>query len=121
MRPRDRCPLRLGLLAHSHTGLLLADRVTGLEAEAGVLGRGTIWTETDVEAGAWYLNIGEDPDAVKSREEIQRLASAVLRRSPGRQVLVAGDTSVDYGAIMQAMVTLQIAGAPEIGLVSEPN
>jgi len=71
-------------------------------------------------AGAWYLNIGEDPDAVKSREEIQRLASAVLRRSPGRQVLVAGDTSVDYGAIMQAMVTLQIAGAPEIGLISEP-
>ncbi|MFT7646937.1 MAG: acyl transferase domain-containing protein/3-hydroxymyristoyl [Candidatus Poriferisodalaceae bacterium] len=41
--------------------LLLADRVTGLLAEPGVLGKGTIWTETDVEAGAWYLNNGHMP------------------------------------------------------------
>lgn len=41
--------------------LLLADRVTGLDAEVGVLGQGTIWTETDVEAGAWYLNEGYMP------------------------------------------------------------
>lgn len=41
--------------------LLLADRVTGLEATAGTLGQGTIWTETDVEAGAWYLNEGYMP------------------------------------------------------------
>ena len=32
--------------------LLLADRVTGLVAEPGVLGQGTIWTETDVAADA---------------------------------------------------------------------
>ncbi|MFT6393077.1 MAG: 3-hydroxymyristoyl/3-hydroxydecanoyl-(acyl carrier protein) dehydratase, partial [Ilumatobacter sp.] len=41
--------------------LLLADRVTGLVAEPGVLGNGTIWTETDVEPGAWYLNDGYMP------------------------------------------------------------
>ncbi|MGY9074145.1 MAG: beta-ketoacyl synthase N-terminal-like domain-containing protein [Acidimicrobiales bacterium] len=41
--------------------LLLADRVTGLAAEPGRLGRGTIWTETDVEQGAWYLNDGHMP------------------------------------------------------------
>lgn len=41
--------------------LLLADRVTGLVATAGELGQGTIWTETDVEAGAWYLNEGYMP------------------------------------------------------------
>ncbi len=41
--------------------LLLADRVTGLVAEAGVLGSGTIWTETDVNAGDWYLNDGYMP------------------------------------------------------------
>ncbi len=41
--------------------LLLADRVTGLDAEAGVLGTGTIWTETDVKAGDWYLNDGYMP------------------------------------------------------------
>ncbi|MFK7917913.1 MAG: beta-ketoacyl synthase N-terminal-like domain-containing protein [Ilumatobacter sp.] len=41
--------------------LLLADRVTGMVADAGVLGRGTIWTETDIEPGAWYLNDGHMP------------------------------------------------------------
>ncbi|BAN01655.1 type I polyketide synthase [Ilumatobacter coccineus] len=41
--------------------LLLADRVTGLDAEPGVLGTGTIWTETDVERDAWYLNGGYMP------------------------------------------------------------
>ena len=41
--------------------LLLADRVTGMVATAGKLGQGTIWTETDVEAGAWYLNEGYMP------------------------------------------------------------
>ena len=36
--------------------LLLADRITGLKAEPGQMGKGIIWTETDVVAGAWYLN-----------------------------------------------------------------
>ncbi len=70
--------------------------------------------------GEWYLNVGSDPDAPKARDEVQRLASAVLRRTPDRRVFVAGDSAVEYGAIMQAMVTLQISGAPEIGLMSEP-
>ena len=70
--------------------------------------------------GEWYLNVGDDPDAPKAHDEVLRLASAVMRRSPERRVLVAGDTGVQYGAIMDAMVTLQASGAPEIGLVSEP-
>ncbi|MBK6908315.1 MAG: beta keto-acyl synthase [Rhodocyclaceae bacterium] len=36
--------------------LLLADRVTGIDAVAGVLGKGTLWTETDVRADSWYLD-----------------------------------------------------------------
>jgi acyl transferase domain-containing protein/3-hydroxymyristoyl/3-hydroxydecanoyl-(acyl carrier protein) dehydratase len=38
--------------------LLLADRVTGIDAEPGVLGRGTIWTETDIAPDAWHLHAG---------------------------------------------------------------
>ncbi len=38
--------------------LLLADRVTGIDATPGVLGEGTIWTETDVTEDAWYLHAG---------------------------------------------------------------
>jgi acyl transferase domain-containing protein/3-hydroxymyristoyl/3-hydroxydecanoyl-(acyl carrier protein) dehydratase len=36
--------------------LLLADRVVGIDAVPGSLGRGSIWTETDVRADAWYLD-----------------------------------------------------------------
>ncbi|PID60782.1 MAG: protein TolR [Gammaproteobacteria bacterium] len=71
-------------------------------------------------AGDWFLNVGEDPESPLDPLEVQRLASAVMRISPERRVLVAGDTSVNYGQVMQAMATLQIAGAREIGLMSEP-
>jgi PfaB family protein len=36
--------------------LLLADRVTGIAAVPGSLATGTIWTETDLTPGAWYLD-----------------------------------------------------------------
>lgn len=71
--------------------------------------------------GRWYLNVGEDPEAPLSRDEVLRLASAVLRLNPDRNVLVAGDQAIEYGQIMQAMVTLQAAGAPEIGLMTDPE
>ncbi len=44
--------------------LLLADRVVGLDAEVGVLGEGTIWTETDIGSTSWYLNQGHIPPGV---------------------------------------------------------
>jgi 3-hydroxymyristoyl/3-hydroxydecanoyl-(acyl carrier protein) dehydratase/malonyl CoA-acyl carrier protein transacylase len=36
--------------------LLLADRVTGIDATAGSMRTGTIWTETDITVDAWYLD-----------------------------------------------------------------
>ncbi|CAN0560749.1 unnamed protein product, partial [Laminaria digitata] len=44
--------------------LLLADRVTGLDAEPGSMKKGTIWTETDVTEDAWYLNAGYMPAGI---------------------------------------------------------
>jgi acyl transferase domain-containing protein/3-hydroxymyristoyl/3-hydroxydecanoyl-(acyl carrier protein) dehydratase len=44
--------------------LLLVDRITGIDAEAGVLGKGTIWTETDIHWDAWYLNEGRMPAGI---------------------------------------------------------
>jgi hypothetical protein len=41
--------------------LLLADRVTGLEAEPGSMGLGSVWTETDIHADSWYLHAGRMP------------------------------------------------------------
>lgn len=36
--------------------LLLADRITGLDAQPGAMDKGIIWTETDVLENAWYLH-----------------------------------------------------------------
>src|SRR6185503_16195597 len=36
--------------------LLLADRVTGIDATAGSMETGTIWTETTVAPDRWYLD-----------------------------------------------------------------
>lgn len=44
--------------------LLLADRVTGIDAEAGSMKKGTIWTETDVKEDSWYLNEGYMPAGI---------------------------------------------------------
>jgi 3-hydroxymyristoyl/3-hydroxydecanoyl-(acyl carrier protein) dehydratase len=44
--------------------LLLADRVLGIDGVAGSMGRGRIWTETDVDADAWYLHHGRMPAGV---------------------------------------------------------
>ena len=44
--------------------LLLADRIVGIDCEPGVLGKGTMWTETDVTEGAWYLQSGHMPGGI---------------------------------------------------------
>jgi 3-oxoacyl-(acyl-carrier-protein) synthase/3-hydroxymyristoyl/3-hydroxydecanoyl-(acyl carrier protein) dehydratase len=44
--------------------LLLTDRVTGLDAKQGSMGKGTIWTETDVDGNAWYMNDGYMPPGI---------------------------------------------------------
>jgi acyl transferase domain-containing protein/3-hydroxymyristoyl/3-hydroxydecanoyl-(acyl carrier protein) dehydratase/1-acyl-sn-glycerol-3-phosphate acyltransferase len=36
--------------------LLLADRVTGIDAVPGSMSKGTLWTETDVRPDSWYLD-----------------------------------------------------------------
>ena len=36
--------------------LLLADRVTGIDAAPGSMGKGALWTETDVRPESWYLD-----------------------------------------------------------------
>ncbi|WP_437279842.1 beta-ketoacyl synthase N-terminal-like domain-containing protein [Sorangium sp. So ce375] len=44
--------------------LLLADRVTGIDAEPGSMKLGTMWTETDVRWDSWYLHDGAMPAGI---------------------------------------------------------
>ncbi|MGA1869675.1 MAG: beta-ketoacyl synthase N-terminal-like domain-containing protein [bacterium] len=44
--------------------LLLCDRVIGINGEPGSMGKGTIWTETDITQGSWYLHHGRMPSGL---------------------------------------------------------
>jgi biopolymer transport protein TolR len=71
-------------------------------------------------AGNLYLNIGETPEEPLDGETLAQNVAAVLRRQPQKSVLVRGDRAVDYGTVVSAMVLLQQAGVPSVGLVTEP-
>jgi len=53
------------------------------------------------------------PDALQSK------VAAILRARPQTPVLIRGDRQVAYNEVMQAMVLLQAAGAPSVGLVTQ--
>ena len=70
-------------------------------------------------AGKLYLNIADDPKQPITGEDLKQRVAAVLRRSQNRSVLVRGDHAADYGSVVAAMVLLQQAGVPNVGLVTE--
>ena len=69
--------------------------------------------------GDLYLSVGDNEDAPLSAERVVELASAVLRRNPKTPVLVKADQRVAYGAVVQAMVLLQQAGAANVGFLTD--
>lgn len=71
-------------------------------------------------AGKMFVNVGPNKDRAVDAEALQVRVAAVLRNKPKTQVLVRGDASVDYGRVVAAMVLLQKAGAPSVGLITEP-
>lgn len=71
-------------------------------------------------AGQMFVNVGPNKDKAIDAEALQVRVAAVLRNKPKTQVLVRGDASVDYGRVVAAMVLLQKAGAPSVGLITEP-
>ena len=71
--------------------------------------------------GNYYINIGGDEKEPVSADDIVKRVSIILRKHPDTQVVVRGDKDVNYGAVVQAMVLLQRAGAPGVGLVTDPT
>jgi len=70
--------------------------------------------------GRLYMNIGEKPNEPVDETTLVNRTAAILRRRPETPVLVRGDRAVPYGAVVRAMVLLQKAGAPNVGLITEP-
>ncbi len=66
-------------------------------------------------AGEMYID--ED---LKEADEITAYAVAVRNRNQEARFLVRGDQSAEYRHIVKAMVLLQQAGVPRVGMVTEP-
>ena len=70
-------------------------------------------------AGRLYLNVGGDEKQALELATVKQRVSAVLRRDPKKPVMVWGDQTVSYGAVVTLMTALQESGAPSVGLVTE--
>lgn len=70
--------------------------------------------------GSYYLDIGNGKNVQEALPSIIEKVAKVLRQQPKTTVLVWGDARVDYGVVVKLMSDLQNAGAPSVGLVTEP-
>jgi biopolymer transport protein TolR len=70
--------------------------------------------------GALYLTLGTTAREPIDADTLVTKVSAFVRENPQVSVLVGGDERVDYGRVYQAMVLLQTAGVPKVGLMSQP-
>ena len=70
--------------------------------------------------GSYYLDIGNGKNVQEALPSIVDKVGKVLRQQPKTPVLVWGDARVDYGVVVKLMSDLQNAGAPSVGLVTEP-
>jgi biopolymer transport protein TolR len=74
--------------------------------------------------GQYFLNIASNPLSPISEEILIQTAEAEFAKAKQenreQQVYVKGDEKVDYGRVVQAMVILQKAGAPKVGLITSP-
>ena len=72
------------------------------------------------EGGQLFLTLGASKRDPIDADALVKKISAFIRENPQVPVLVAGDQRADYGKIYQAMVLLQSAGVPKVGLMSQP-
>lgn len=70
--------------------------------------------------GKYYLDVGGKQESI-ALSQIQDRVRKVLNQNPKMSVLVRGDKNVSYGDVIGLMVTLQGAGVPNVGLVTEPD
>lgn len=70
--------------------------------------------------GDLYIDVGEGRDHPVDAEELVKRVSSVLKYKPKTPIMVRGDAGVAYGRVVEAMVLLQSAGTPSVGLITEP-
>ena len=70
--------------------------------------------------GLYYLDVGDGDKSTMSPDDLAALVAAHLKLQPDTPVVVKGDGSVAYAQVIRLMVVLQQAGAPSVGLMTDP-
>lgn len=70
--------------------------------------------------GNYYISIGDEQDKSMSAIDLATLVAAHLNLEPDTPVVVKGDGAVPYSNVVELMVLLQRAGAPSVGLMTDP-
>ena len=70
-------------------------------------------------AGELFIDVGEGKDDPVDPQTLVTRIAAVLSYKPKTPIMVRGDRNVDYGRVVEAMVLIQGAGAPNVGLITE--
>ncbi len=71
-------------------------------------------------AGEFFLSVGDDKETPIDRDTLKQRIAKVFKYKPDTTVLVRGDNYVPYGKVVEAMVMIQQAGAPSVGLITDP-
>ncbi len=71
--------------------------------------------------GQYFINIDASEDEPVSDQELLMRIEHVLKQQPKSKILVRGDRSVNYGAVLTVMAALQEAGVADVGLMTRPN
>lgn len=75
--------------------------------------------------GTYYWNLGEAVDtenqteSAVSLEEMSEKVTKIINARPDTLVYIRGDETANYGIVVTAMATLQQAGVPNVGLITE--
>jgi len=70
--------------------------------------------------GNYYLTLQAAPLEPLTAEQLSTKVGAFVRQNPDVPVFVAGDGKASYETVYAAMVLLQSAGVPRVGLMSQP-
>ncbi len=69
--------------------------------------------------GELFIDVGEGKNEPVDPDTLMTRVAAVLKYKPKTPIMVKGDRSVDYGQVIKAMVLIQKAGAPNVGLITQ--
>jgi biopolymer transport protein TolR len=70
--------------------------------------------------GDTYLDLGDAEPLPVDQQRLYERLRAERARDATLAVVVRADATVDYGIVVDAMVAVQAAGVPSVGLVTQP-